>query len=161
MTEIIPFEDAHWPEVWAILKPVFRAGETYAFATDISEAEARMVWIDAPRASFVAMDGDTLLGTYYIKANQPSRGAHVCNCGYVVGEAARGRGIASALCVHSLDQARALGFRSMQYNLVAASNEGAVRLWQRHGFEIIGTLPEAFDHASLGLVDAHVMYRHL
>ncbi len=163
MTVIIrPFEPDGWPQLWDIMRPVLRAGETYAFDRDITEAGARRVWIDAPTATFVAVDEhSTVLGTYYIKPNQPGQGAHVCNCGYITAEAARGKGIASAMCDHSQDVAREMGFLAMQYNLVAASNDGARKLWQRLGFEIVGTLPAAFRHPRLGLVDAHVMYKRL
>lgn len=162
MITIAPFRAADWPELWAMLAPIFRAGETYAYAPDITEAEARRVWVEAPHAAYVARDETgTALGTYYLKANQPGLGAHVCNCGYATATAARGRGVASAMCEHSQDAARGAGFLHMQYNLVAASNEGAVRLWQRHGFAIIGTLPGAFHNQRLGHVDAHVMYKTL
>ena len=160
--EIRPFREHDWPCVWELLEPVFRAGETYAFSPDIPRAEAKRVWIDAPAATFVAVDEQgQVLGTYFVKPNQPTLGAHVCNCGYVVAKAARGQGVASAMCEHSQCEAVARGFRAMQYNLVVSTNEGAVRLWKRHGFEIIGTLPEAFQHARLGFVDAFVMYKQL
>ena len=162
MTRIRAFEPRDWPSVWRILEPVFRAGETYAFSPEITEAEARHVWIEVPAASFVAPDAEgRVLGTYYIKPNQPALGAHVCNCGYVVSEEARGQGIASAMCEHSQAEAKARGFRAMQYNLVVSSNEGAVRLWKKHGFAVIGVLPGAFRHARLGYVDALLMYKQL
>lgn len=154
--------DADWPEIWAMLEPVFRTGETYAYAPDISESDAKAVWLTAPAATYIARAPDGApLGTYYVKANQPGLGAHVCNCGYVTSEAARGQGIASAMCDHSQVEARNLGFRAMQYNLVAATNSGAVRLWQKHGFDLIGTLPGAFNHQGQGYVDAHIMYKSL
>jgi ribosomal protein S18 acetylase RimI-like enzyme len=157
-----PFLPRYWASVWRVLEPVFRAGETYAFSPDISEAEARHVWSEVPAATFVALNsGDEVLGTYYIKPNQPALGAHVCNCGYVTAEQARGRGIASAMCEHSQEEARARGFRAMQYNLVVSTNEGAIRLWKKHGFAVIGVLPGAFRHASLGYVDALVMFKQL
>ena len=159
---IRPITDADWDAVWTVLEPVFRAGETYAYPIDITKDQARAVWVDQPAATFVAEDaGLGIVGTYILKPNQPGRGAHVCNCGYVVSEAARGQGVASAMCDHSHEQARAMGFRAMQYNLVVATNEGAVRLWQSKGFDIVGTLPGAFDHPRLGFVDAHVMYKVL
>ncbi len=162
MFRILPFEPGHWPAVWGILEPVFRAGETYAFAPEIPEEEARRVWIEVPAAIFVAMDaGKQVLGTYYLKPNQPALGAHVCNCGYVTAEQARGRGVASAMCEHSQAEARALGFRAMQFNLVVSNNQGAVRLWKKHGFGVVGVLPGAFRHARLGYVDALVMYKQL
>ncbi len=110
----------------------------------------------------MACDSDgRLLGTYFIKPNQPGLGAHVCNCGYVVAPAAQGQGIASALCQHSQAQAVAMGFLAMQFNLVATTNERAVRLWQRLGFTTVGRLPGAFRHQRLGLVDALVMFKTL
>lgn len=159
---IRPYRDQDWPLVWKIIKPVFRAGETYAFSPDITEEEARQVWIEKPEITFVAIEGDeNILGTYYIKPNQPTLGAHVCNCGYIVAEQARGRGIASAMCEHSQREAATRGYRAMQYNLVVSTNDVAVQLWKRHGFEIIGTLPKSFRHARLGYVDAHLMYKQL
>lgn len=151
-----------WAATWAILEPVFRQGETYSFAADMSEAEAAHVWVKAPEVTFVAKnENGEILGTYFLKPNQPGQGNHVCNCGYVVAESARGHGIASKMCEHSQAEAIKRGYRAMQYNLVVATNSGAVRLWQKHGFEIIGTLPEAFRHPSEGYVDAHVMYKLL
>ena len=151
-----------WPALWAIMEPVFRAGETYAFDPAITEVEAHRVWVELPAATYVAVDEvGTLLGTYYIKPNQPGLGAHVCNCGYIVAAAARGQGIAARLCEHSQDEARRLGFRAMQFNLVVSTNSGAVRLWQQLGFPIVGTLPGAFRHPRLGYVDAYVMYKQL
>lgn len=162
MITIRAFEANDWQHVWRIIEPVFRAGETYAFAPDLSESEAHRVWIEAPAMSYVACDetGD-LLGTYYIKPNQPGLGAHVCNCGYITSASARGRGVASLMCEHSQEEARRLGFRAMQFNLVVSTNEGAVRLWQKLGFAIVGTLPGAFRHPRDGYVDAYVMYKHL
>jgi len=162
MITILPFADPHWPFLWAMMQPVFRAGETYAYAPDITEPEARRLWVEAPTATFVAVDEQkNVTGTYFIKPNQPGLGDHVCNCGYIVSESAKGRGVASALCTHSQRQAMDLGFLAMQYNLVVSTNERAVRLWQRLGFDIIGTVPQAFRHARLGLVDAHIMYKRL
>ena len=162
MTVVRPFQDTDWPAVWSILEPVCRAGDTDSFARDISESDARRAWIENPDATFIAeSEQGQLLGTYFIKPNQPGQGAHVCNCGYVVAAAARGQGIASLMCEHSQKEAVALGFRSMQYNMVVSTNQGAVRLWQKHGFEIVGTLPEAFRHPEKGYVDAHIMLKQL
>lgn len=156
------FTDEDWPGVWSVLRPVFRAGETYAVDPEISEPEAREYWTVQPRSCQVAVNKQgAVLATYYLKTNQPGPGSHVCNCGYIVGEAARGQGIASRLCEHSQTLAMELGYRAMQYNFVAASNTGALRLWQRQGFSIVGTLPKAFAHPRQGLIDAHVMYKQL
>ncbi len=150
-----------WPALWTIIEPVFRAGETFPQARDITEAEARRTWLTLPTAAYTAWKGHSLLGTYYIKPNQPSRGAHVCNCGYVVAEAARGRGVGSALCRHSQREAVRLDFRSMQFNLVVATNEPSLRTWKRNGFDTVGRLPEAFHHPVEGYVDAFIMYKRL
>jgi ribosomal protein S18 acetylase RimI-like enzyme len=157
------YERQDWSNVWAILEPVFRAGETYAFPVDISEEDARRAWTGSPKEIFIAEDGDTgqIVGTYYLKPNHDGPGSHVCNCGYVVSADARGRGVASLMCEHSQDEAASRGFRAMQFNLVAASNDGAVRLWKKMGFDVVGTLPGAFRHPNLGFVDAHVMYKLL
>lgn len=114
-----------------------------------------------PRKTFVAEEEGKLLGTYYIKTNQQGPGSHVCNCGYMVSSAARGIGIATAMCQHSQVVALELGYHAMQFNFVASTNEGAVRLWQKLGFEIVGRLPGAFKHPNLGNVDALVMYKWL
>ena len=159
---IVPLTEADWPKAWQIIEPVFRSGETYAVARNVSEADARRLWVEAPLATFVVVDEDDgVLGTYYLKANQAGPGSHVCNCGYIVSERARGRGIASAMCDHSQSEAVRHGFRAMRYNLVVATNTGAIRLWQKHGFEIVGTLPDAFEHPHDGFVDAHVMHKTL
>jgi len=128
------FQEQDWTETWKNIEPVFRAGETYAFSPDITAEEAYNVWIATPAATFVAVDShDNILGTYYIKPNQPALGAHVCNCGYIVAENARNKGLASLMCDHSLDQAVSMGFLAMQYNLVVSTNENAVHLWKKKG----------------------------
>ncbi len=164
MTEpvIRRYQADDWPAVWRLLEPVFRAGETYTYPTDIGEADARRAWVESPAATYVLEAGDgSLLGTYYLKPNQPGAGSHVCNCGYVVAAAARGQGVATRLCEHSQREALRMGFRAMQFNFVVSSNTQAVRLWQRLGFDIVGSLPGAFQHPRLGYVDAYVMYKML
>lgn len=162
MITLRPYRPADWPALWAFIEPVFRAGETYAVPRDLTEQDAHRLWVELPRAVRVAEDEDCrVVGTYYLKPNQAGPGDHVANCGYIVSPTAGGRGLAGAMCEHSLDLARELGFTAMQYNLVVATNEAAVKVWQRHGFAIAGTLPDAFRHPELGPVDAHVMYRML
>ena len=162
MHPIRRIQESDWPAVWAILRSTFRSGDTYAFDPDCTEAEIRKAWVDYPAATFVACATDgQVAGTYYIKANQPGLGSHVCNCGYVVAPQARGRGIAAAMCEHSQAEAIAMGFRAMQFNLVVATNEGAVHLWRKLGFAVVGRIPEAFRHQRLGFVDALVMFKQL
>jgi ribosomal protein S18 acetylase RimI-like enzyme len=150
-----------WPAIWAILEPTFRAGETYAVDTDIGEDDARVYWLGGDKECYVAELEGVVLGTYYLRPNQGGGGRHVCNCGYMTSALAAGRGIARMMCLHSLEQARRRGYRAMQFNCVVASNERAVRLWQSLGFETVGRLPGAFQHPTLGFVDALVMYQAL
>jgi ribosomal protein S18 acetylase RimI-like enzyme len=155
-------QESDWPQVWAVIAPVFRAGETYAVSPEINEAEACELWFKVPKATYVAQaQTGELLGTYFLKANQAGGGAHVCNCGYIVAENARGRGVAALMCEHSQREATRFGFRAMQFNFVVSTNETAIRLWQRHGFDIVGRLPGAFKHPKLGFVDAFIMFKHL
>lgn len=156
-----PAEVADSGEIWSILEPVIRAGETYTLPQDMSREQALAYWSSPEKAVFVAEENGEILGTYFLRANQAGGGAHVANCGYMTAIAASGRGVASAMCAHSLDYARAQGFRAVQFNFVVSSNERALRLWQRFGFEIVGRLPEAFLHPRLGYVDAFVMFRAL
>ncbi|RKR06808.1 ribosomal protein S18 acetylase RimI-like enzyme [Kushneria sinocarnis] len=153
--------DEDFEAIWAIFRPILEAGETYALDPGMSAEQGRGLWLEAPRASFVAEREGEILGSYYLKANFGGNGSHVANCGYIVADAARGQGIAGEMCRHSLTMARELGFTAMQYNSVIATNEGAIRLWQRHGFDIVGRLPGAFRHPRQGAVDALVMYRVL
>jgi ribosomal protein S18 acetylase RimI-like enzyme len=147
--------------VWSIVEPTFRAGETYPIPRDIPRADALAYWHTPGHAVFVAEDDAETLGTYYLRANQRGGGSHVCNCGYIVAPAAMRRGVARAMCAHSLSEARNRGFRGMQFNFVISSNERAVRLWQDLGFAIVGRLPQAYEHPTRGPVDAYVMFRQL
>lgn len=147
--------------VWRILEPIIRAGDTYALPRDMSEQEAVAYWTGSDRRTSVAVKGEQIVGTYYLRANQAGGGAHVANCGYATSSAHRGAGIARAMAEHSLGAARAEGFTAMQFNFVVATNAPAVRLWRGLGFETVGRLPEAFRHPELGLVDALVMFRQL
>ncbi|MET0240492.1 MAG: GNAT family N-acetyltransferase [Sphingobium sp.] len=145
----------------AIILPTIRESATYALDPAMSEEEALAYWLDTGKEVFVAEAEGAILGTYYIRPNQGGGGAHVCNCGYMTAAAATGRGVARAMCAHSLSHARVSGYRAMQYNFVVSSNARAVRLWQAMGFAIVGRLPGAFRHPHHGYVDALVMYRSL
>jgi len=145
----------------AILQPVIARGDTYALDRDMSADAIAAYWLGADKETFVAEADGVVLGTYYIRANQSGGGRRVANCGYVTSGEAKGRGVARAMCAHSLDHARARGFRAMQFNFVISTNTRAVALWQAMGFEIVGRLPGAFDHPEQGPVDAFVMFQTL
>ena len=158
---IRPAHAAEWPQMWRLIEPAMREGETLALPRDGDEAVARAYWSSAEKTNFLALDSDRVLGSSYIRANQQGGGAHVANCGYITAPEARGRGVARALCAHSIDWCRAAGFRAIQFNFVVSSNEPAVHLWQSFGFDVLARLPMAFDHPRLGYVDALVMWKSL
>jgi L-amino acid N-acyltransferase YncA len=146
-------------KIWPIFHEVVSQGETYAYPTDTTKEEALKLWIETPRKTFIFEEDSEVVGTYYIKTNQAGPGSHVCNCGYMVASYARGKGLATTMCEHSQKIAKELGYKAMQFNFVASTNEGAVRLWNRLGFETVGRLPKAFNHPTQGYVDALVMYK--
>lgn len=150
-----------WPQIWDIFQQVVCAGDTYAYPPTMSSFEAQTVWMSVPKVTFVALRNDGVVATYYVKDNQPGLGAHVCNAGYMVRKDQRGLGLGTRLCEHSLGAARIMGYTAMQFNLVVSTNTATVKLWQKCGFDIVGTLPKSFQHAELGLVDTHVMYQIL
>jgi L-amino acid N-acyltransferase YncA len=156
-----PAVEGDVPGIWQILEPTIRAGETYALPRDLTEQEALRYWRAPQHEVFVADDDGQILGTYYMRPNQQGGGSHVCNCGYMTAPWAAGRGVARAMCAHSLGHAKARGYRAMQYNLVISSNQRAVRLWESFGFQTLCRIPEAFKHPRLGYVDALVMFLKL
>jgi ribosomal protein S18 acetylase RimI-like enzyme len=146
--------------IWRILEPIIRAGETYALSRDMPQEEALAYWFAPAHEVFVADEGGEIVGTYYLRENR-SAGADVANCGYMTAPAASGRGVARAMCAHSIVRAKERGFRAMRFNFVAATNERAVRLWQSLGFNTVARLPGTFQYPRLGAVDALVMHRAL
>jgi len=161
MVTIRPAEIKDQDAVWEIIEPVIRAGDTYMYAPDSSKEKMMGIWFDPEKYTYIAEKEGQIVGTFFLKANQPDLGNHVVNAGYMVHSDFRGQGIAEQLCRFSLEEARRLGFKAMQFNCVISTNTVAIRLWQKCGFEIIGTLPKAFQYKQLELVDAHVMYQWL
>lgn len=161
MITLRPMHARDFDRFWPTFEAVVRAQSTYAYAATTTREQAEHLWLELPLQTWVALEGDELLGSYYLKANAAGPGSHVSNCGYMVCEAARGKGVARLMCEHSQAQARAAGFLAMQFNSVVATNEVAVSLWRKLGFEDAGRLPKAYRHATLGLVDCLVMYKWL
>lgn len=147
--------------IWAILEPVYRAGETYCIARDIGRDEALADWFAAPFAAFVAERDGLVLGTSHVGANRPGGGNHVANASFATAAAARGQGVAKTLVTHAKEWAQGQGFRAMQFNFVVSTNADAIHSWQKAGFEVAGRLPGAFHHPDAGYVDALVMYQDL
>jgi len=140
---------------------MIRRGESYALPRNMSRVQALEFWSAPGHEIFVFEESGVILGTYFLRANQGGGGSHVANCGYVTAEAAQGRGIARAMCLHSLERAKERAFRAMYFNFVVSTNERAVKLWLSLGFEIVGRLPGAFQHPGNGFVDALVMHKRL
>jgi len=153
--------EADWPAVWAMFRSAAAAGDVLAYDEHTPEEVARKLWFDPPAVCYVAEEDVRVVGTYYVRPNQPGRGGHVANGGYIVAPEVRGKGLAKALCERSLEVARRLGFAAMQFNFVVATNAAAVRAWEACGFAVVGRLPGAFRHKELGAVDALVMFREL
>ena len=162
MLRIREYTDSDWPSVWAIFREVVAAGDTYAYDPAWSSEQARAVWVEPPPGhTVVACHGSRVLGTAKMGPNRPGPGAHIATASFMVAGTARGRGVGRALGEYALSWAQEQRYAAMQFNAVVESNHVAVRLWRELGFQIIGTVPEAFAHPALGLVGLHIMYRRL
>lgn len=150
-----------FPQIWTILQAVIRRGDTFAYALDTTPEQGFVIWMETPVATYVAEREGAIVGSYVLRRNQPGRGAHVANAGYMVSGSQRRGGVGRAMCLHSLDEAKAMGFRTMQFNLVVSTNTRAVALWESCGFRTLCELPDAFLHSELGFVSALVMHRFL
>jgi len=161
MADIREATEADKPAVWQIIKAVIASGDTYVFDPEMPEGEMVAYWFSPEKHVYVADENGEILGTYWIKANQPGLGDHVGNGAYMVSPNAKGKGIGRKMAEHSIEEARQIGFLSIQFNFVVKSNEVAVKLWKSVGFEVIGEIPDAFRHSKYGLTNAYIMYRKL
>ena len=161
MLQIRKAETTDREDVWSILKNIIEKGDAYAFSPDTPKEEMLNWWFAPEKHTYVATDDDKVTGTFVIKDNQPGLGSHIANAAYAVSPDVRGKGTGKEMGAFSLKEAKKLGYRAMQFNLVVKTNESAVSLWKNLGFEIIGEIPEAFKHAELGYVNAYIMYQKL
>jgi L-amino acid N-acyltransferase YncA len=160
--DVRPAKDQDWPQIWPFFDQIVQAGQTYAYPETLTLGTARALWMELPPArTVVAVRGDDILGSAKMGPNRPGRGAHVATASFMVNPAFQGQGVGRALGSHAIAWARTAGYHGMQFNAVVETNLAAVALWQSLGFEILGTVPEAFDHAEHGLVGLHVMYQRL
>ena len=161
MFEIRKAQKTDEPQIWEIIKSVIASADTYVFAPDSSEEKMLAFWCGADKKTYVALSDDKIVGTFFLKDNQPDLGSHIANAGYMVAPAAKGKRIGRTMAEFSIEEARRLGYTAMQFNFVVKTNESAVKLWQSLGFEIIGEIPEAFRHVDEGLTNALIMYRKI
>ncbi|WP_338876909.1 GNAT family N-acetyltransferase [Spirosoma sp. SC4-14] len=148
-------------KIWEIIQAVITTGDTYVFAPDSSREKMLAYWCGSDKHTYVALLDDTIVGTFVLKDNQPDLGSHIANGSYMTLPQATGRGIGKAMGEFSLVEAKRLGYKAMQFNIVVKSNRRAVNLWQKLGFTIIGEIPNAFNHQQLGLTNAYIMYQRL
>ncbi|MFY9781955.1 MAG: GNAT family N-acetyltransferase [Acidimicrobiales bacterium] len=154
--------DSDWVDIYPIFRDVVDEGKTYAYPPNLSSEESRALWMERPPSrTVVAVEGSVVLGTAKMGPNRPGRGSHVATASFMVDPDLQGHGVGRTLGQYVIDRARAEGYRAIQFNAVVSSNIAAVHLWQQLGFQIIATVPEAFDHADDGLVGLHIMYLRL
>jgi L-amino acid N-acyltransferase YncA len=157
--QIRPLVAADWAAMWAIIREVVQEQATFPYDPAMTEDQARQTWIETPPGlTVVAVENDKVLGTAKMGTNRPGPGSHVSTASFMVAADARGRGVGSALCRFAVAWAKERGYAGMQFNAVVESNHAAVRLYERHGFSVVGTVPRAFVHPTLGRVGLHVMY---
>ncbi len=161
MTTIRIAAKEDFPEIWRIFRSVIAKGDTYVNRPETTADEAYAKWMDKKSKTFVAEINGKIVGAYLLRANQVDLGSHIGNASYIVDENVRGSGIGKALALHSISTAKEIGYRAIQFNFVVSTNIAAVKLWQSVGFQIIGTIPKAFKHSSLGYVDSYIMFLEL
>jgi L-amino acid N-acyltransferase YncA len=154
--EIIDYE-----AVWDIFSSVIKTGDTYVFAPNTPQSFLQKYWFADSMETFVAWEGDKIVGTYFIKPNQVDLGSHIANCGYMIHTKYQGKGFGKLLCEHSIVYAKEKNYLGIQFNIVVSTNINAVGLWQKCGFRIIGTTPKGFKHSTLGFVDTYIMFREV
>jgi GNAT superfamily N-acetyltransferase len=147
--------------LWALLEPVFRQGGTYVFAIDTPQEVLLAYWMGTDKVTFLVEQEASLVGTFYLKANQEGLGDHICNAGFVVAQKAEGQGLGRWMGAYAQAEAISRGFLAMQFNFVIKSNVRAVQLWKSLGFAVIGEIPEAYRHPELGLVPALIFHKKL
>ena len=161
MVKICPATEADKPAVWGIIKAVIAGGDTYVFDPETPEEEMISYWFSPEKHVYVADENGEILGTYWLKANQPGLGDHIGNGAYMVSPEAKGKKIGKMMAQHSIEEAKRIGYHAIQFNFVVKSNTVAVNLWKSVGFDIIGEIPDAFRHKLHGLTNAYIMYRKL
>jgi GNAT superfamily N-acetyltransferase len=158
--QIRPASHEDWTQIWPFFDDIVRDGRTYSYPDGLDSASAESLWMEAPPGlTVVAVDDGRVVGSAKMGPNRPGRGAHIATASFMVNPSAQGRGVGRALGEFAVDWARTSGFHGMQFNAVVETNTPAVELWKSLGFDVLATVPEAFQHATAGLVGLHIMYR--
>lgn len=157
---IRPAAQSDLPAMRGIFDAVVATGDTLPFSAAMPAETFYSHWFGAHRA-YVAENEAGVIGMYKMGPNYPDLGSHIASATYLVAPAAQGQGAGRALVTHSIAQAHSEGFLAMQFNYVVSTNAAAVALYEKLGFSVVGTLPQAFRHRQLGLVDAYVMAKPL
>ena len=147
-------------QIWSILKPIIRNGETFAIKKNTKRNTAIKNWMYGKHSCYIIKNNTRVMGSYYICTNQEGGGDHICNCGFIVRSGVAGNGYGRLMVNHSINLAKKMGFKGMQFNFVVSNNKNAINLWKSVGFEIVGRLPLAFHHPTDGLIDALVMFNN-
>ena len=148
-----------WDQIWPFFRATVRAGETYAFDPEMTSEQGRGLWMERPPGrTAVAVEGGVVLGSAKMGPNRPGRGAHIGTASFMVDPDARGKGVGRALAEDMVAWHRERGFRGISFNAVVETNTAAVTLWRSLGFEVVGTVPGAFEHPEHGFVGLHVMF---
>ena len=164
MTSLLNFRSitaAEFDVAWPLWRDAIAAGNTYPYAPDSTLEQGRAIWCSSEKQTYIAEQEGEVVGSFYIRPNQPELGAHVCNAGYIISAQHGGKGFGRAMAEWSLQEAIRLGYRAIQFNLVVADNIASLKIWEKLGFETIGTVPEAFRNSHKGYVDAHILYKKL
>lgn len=162
IVKIRPALDEDWLSIYPIFRAVVEEGKTYAFPENLSLEDARPWWMETlPGVTVVAVEGDVVLGSAKMGPNRPGRGSHIATASFMVDPTQRGKGVGTALGNYAIEWARSRNYRGMQFNAVVETNDAAVYLWQKLGFDVLTTVPNAFEHTDHGFVGLHVMYKNL
>lgn len=154
-------KEEDYNQIWQIIEKVISTGDTYVFSPDSSRKKMLDFWCGKDKYTYVALLGQKIVGTFFMKDNFPDLGSHIANAGYITAPSETGKGIGKSMGKFSIQEAKRLGYKAMQFNMVVKTNDKAIRLWQKLGFKIKGEIPEAFNHKEKGLTDAYILWKKL
>jgi len=144
-----------------MFRDIVQEGNAFFSDETVSRNVALELFLSNDVVSYVAIEDDNVVGAYLIKPNYHCRGSHVANATYMVAKEHRRHGIGRMMAEHSLQAAKDMGYRAMQFNAVVSTNTASIALWKSIGFSIVGTVPDGFHDPNNGFVDLYVMHKLL